>query len=409
MSEEILCLSYDVFSLPTAQHRAGLAGLLVLLDTMQGRKINPLPQVENTEFGVYQFHWTKESLRAVLNEFYDATMEERPSKTKRSGQTALKEEVRKNEKTGKDEKLYYYEQLAPKASFFRALDMHDIWMKLWCNALWQVLRAQPATRKPFDNRQQHQDALEIDKEWQDLAKFQNTIESNGQFLTASLSGCYFIGSQAHNAEKVAFRGRVDENFLLHFWPIVMGVYQPNILMNDGKMEFQGYVLVIPDVLDVEGFKEDYKQAIGQLSSEVAGYRPKDSIISIHHEGGLAYAWHLMKIASAQAQKLQAYEFKVSGVETYHLKREGNNVYMLASDRLKLSKSILEQYERIVQKYTHPIFKRQLIVNLLENDRPWYRGFDNIFSKMSIEHFIGNTTKGFTYNVSQKLDTERSTQ
>ena len=40
-----LTLSYSLFDLPSAQHKAGLAGLLLLIDSLRQRGADPLPDM----------------------------------------------------------------------------------------------------------------------------------------------------------------------------------------------------------------------------------------------------------------------------------------------------------------------------------------------------------------------------
>ncbi len=387
MSQERLSLSYDVYGLPTAQHRAGLAGLLLLCDLLKNEEGVSLPDIDTPEYGTYCFTWTPDSLRCVLNYFYDAGMAEVLVKAKWSGQEPKRIETRKTPE-GKEEKVFIYDQLTPKATFFRKLGMPDVWIRLWFNALWQTLRAVPKTRIPYENRNAAKDALDIIALWKDLGSFQRDF-AMGKFKTVDIPGCFFIGSQAHNAEMIPFKGRLDENLLLHFWPVVMGVYQPEILKLDGSSSFQGYVLVIPDVLDIEIFCEDFKAAIQQLDDAVAGYRPRGSIIAIHHEGALVYGTQLMAMARSRAGQSELYRFSVCGIEAYHLEKRGNNVHMLASDRLEVDKKILQQYDTLRKNMWNPLFKRQCILNLLSN-RPWYKGFERAFSTQSKDLFLGNS-------------------
>ncbi len=407
MSDPTLVLSYDVFSLPTAQHRAGLAGLLVLIDSLKKRDMGPVPEIENPEFGQYRFHWTQESLRTVFNEFYDASMEEIPRNNKRQGQEPKRTEKKINPKKDKEETIYFYDQLTPKFNFLRSFEVPEIWIKLWRDCIWGIFRSRDKERIPYKNRNDGRDAIKIKELWEDLQKVLKN-RNQGKVSSTDVASNLFIGSQSHNAEMIKFKGSQDENLLLHFWPVVMGVYQPEIIDIKGQRKFVGFVLIIPNVIDMEGFVQDYPPYLSQLSSEVAGFRPKKSIISIHNEGGLAYASQLLQITQAKGIKSTPNRFNITGVEVYHIEKKGNNISLLSSDYLKMDQRLLEDYEIIAQKYNNPLFRRQMILNLLDH-KPWFLGFEQIFSTLPSDFFMGNDwiAKSFSMDVSTKFNIERS--
>jgi len=100
MSEERVDLRYDLYSLPTAQHKAGLAGLCVLYETLKKRKIEPLPEIVVTEEEIVTVSLTKASLETLFNDLYDATYEETAQSKKRKDKhnneiPCLREEKRK--------------------------------------------------------------------------------------------------------------------------------------------------------------------------------------------------------------------------------------------------------------------------------------------------------------------------
>ena len=83
MAEEIIALTYDPFVLPTAQHRAGLAGFLVLVDSMRRRKIKVLPEISFQSDGTVTVVLTRNSLASSFNDLYDTATKERESPRKR--------------------------------------------------------------------------------------------------------------------------------------------------------------------------------------------------------------------------------------------------------------------------------------------------------------------------------------
>ncbi len=68
-------ITYDLFDLPTAQHKAGLAGLLLQIESMQSRKL-PAPVFRwDSEQPRTKVHvdFTPETTVALFDDLYDAT------------------------------------------------------------------------------------------------------------------------------------------------------------------------------------------------------------------------------------------------------------------------------------------------------------------------------------------------
>ena len=93
-----------------------------------------------------------------------------------------------------------------------------------------------------------------------------------------LRSTYFIGAQDVNAENVSFKDRARFRFLLHFWPYTAQVYVPAVYNNEGKTPYVGYALAIPDVTNLELFCEELPQVLRARGVELAGYRPKESVV-----------------------------------------------------------------------------------------------------------------------------------
>lgn len=405
-TEKSVELTYDLFSLPTAQHKAGLAGVWLLCESMRRRKLTPLPGIALSADGTVRLTLTEQTLRALFDDLYDAAWEEVESRRKRKDRQKnelppLREETRTepNRKTGKEKeiRLFIYRDIVPKAAFLSAFDMPDLWVQLWRRAVWATLRGKPLSRTPYNERANHKPLNEAKKTWASLLKF-DRARAKGELVVDEVASSLFLGAQAENAEKVPFCGRVDENFLLHFWPAVMRVYVPEVIDNEGASANRGYVIAIPEVTDIEGFVEEYKAMLATLKEDMRRFLPADSIISVPQEGALEY---MLTIAKSRAEKGDI-AYSLAAVEVIHLEKRGDNVHMLSAGRVPLSSSVLESYEAIRGKFRHPQFKSQIILNLLRG-REWYHGFDTIFLKGDKERFIGNRT-AFSRDVRRQLDT-----
>lgn len=404
MSDRTIELIYDPFTLPTAQHRAGLAGLLVLVESLRRRKIKPIPEINTNQDQTISVRITEDSLTVLFNDLYDATMGEAQSSTKRKDKSKrlippLREEKKLDPKTGKEKTVYIYPQVIPRGKFLETFGMPADWLKLWRDAIWGTLRGgSPQTRRPFEQRAKKEVLAETRDTWKVLNRFQQE-RTKDKIYTVSIASSIFIGAQAENAERVPFRGRADEVFLLHFWPVVMGVYVPEIIERDGKTKFSGYVLAIPDVSDHSGFVQDFVETLAQLGTKMAGYRPKEAVVALPQEGGMEYLHHLLGLVQAQADIAN-----VTGVEVFHLEKRGNSIHMLGTDRVPAARHILEQYEAIRDKYFSVLFRRQLILNLIRGEL-WYREFDRVFAKSPKEGFIGPKAHKFSSDVRRRFEVE----
>ncbi len=153
-----ISLSYNLFDLPTAQHKAGLAGLLLLIDSLQQRGLGPLPVVSDFGATSVTLTFSQEALQTVFDDLYDAEVRETVVKQKWKGAPPKREETDEtsDRKTGKTKKskVYVYDTVIPKAAF---LEHHypgdeNGWLKLWRDMLWNTVRGRPTTRIVYEER-----------------------------------------------------------------------------------------------------------------------------------------------------------------------------------------------------------------------------------------------------------------
>ena len=403
MSEKEITLHYDPYHLPTTQHRAGLAGLLILINSMEHRNISPLP-IYTRQNGYYEITFNIKSLVSVFNELYDAKTEERQSRIKYQKQIPKRIEKILDEKTDKEITIYIYDQVVPRVAFLSSMGMPDIWIKLWQDIMWTTIRGRYLTQIPYRERAEGKDVNEAHKLWEQIIKTRKKQEK-GEPPTYGISSSLYIGAQDKNAEQVPFLGRADENLLLHFWPIVMGIYVPEVINDKGETDFgKGYILVIPDIADHEGFCDEYPHSIATMTKELTAYRPRDSVISVPHEGGLEYAYQLLRLAHANFQEKEA-SWYFTGVEIYWLNKKGNNIHILFYGRIEIDRQILSNYKAVRNRYFHPLFRQRIITNILRGS-PWYKEFDQLFSVNKSSLFIGSTGRKFQRDVRERFALDR---
>jgi len=345
MPKDTLSFTYDVYALPSAQHRAGLAGLLILCDLLANENV-PLPVIIRTSPAQYTFTWTPESLESVLNYYYDAELE-----------TVGKEGAKLKAK--------------PKALFFKKMGMPEPWIRLWKDALYRVIK-HPMCLKEYEKRAAGQRV----NGWEALQR-----KKKGE-LTSSL----MIGTMAQNAEQVAFQGDVQDIFLLQFWPLVMAVFCPTTIDREGNTAYQGDVIAIPDVIDTEAFRREFPSLVQRLSVEVSGIRPLNCFVSIPQEGALGYAANFVQ---AQLAASPFYRFSTINVEVYHLNKKGKIVQLLSQARLTIDTELAQEYIHLQKTVKNLILKERWVLNKLAR-RPWYHHFETVFSRYPQDQFVVNS-------------------
>ena len=415
-------LTYDLAELPSAQHKAGLAGLLILIESLKAREQGPLPGIVMDGARNVTVKLTQQSLGVLLDDLYDANKTEAESKTKRKtikGQEKpIKRIVEKEGKTPtgktKIEKWYIYDDFRPKGAFFEFWlqdGSNSLWLKLWREMLWGVLRAQPTTRGEYEKRANDSPVDLTAKLWVSLVKAEKG-RGTGKFKVESIAGSLFVGAQDINAEQVSFVGQVEHNLLLHFWQLSTPIFVPQVVdLKSGKSEYQdtGFVLAIPEVSNLRLFVTDMIDYWKALDPERAGYRPRSALIDLPEEGGLEFLYHLAR----RRMKHLDIGYAISAVELYHLHRKSDSVRMLTAERLLSNARVLAEYESIRGVRANPYYKSLRIRNLLSGN-PWHNGIDATFAHYPWEYFVktdktprlpffGNDVKRYFTRLDQQLN------
>jgi CRISPR-associated protein Cmx8 len=381
-----LTLEYDLFDLPTAQHKAGLGGLLIMIGSMHERKLSPAPEIDLLQPTSVSVRLTRESLGAVFDDLYDADVVEIESRSKWKGKTPkrpIQKDVTHRDGKQTREKRFIYDAVQPKGQFLATLypDGDGVWLKLWRDMLWSVLRGIPKTRGVYEERAAGRRSSLTDKTWDRLCKARDDL-AKGRFLLEGVSSSLFVGAQDVNPERVGFKGRVEHNLLLHFWPIVSMVFAPRTVSVDGGLTDAGYVLAIPEAADIEAFTTEVKDLLRSLEIEAAGFRPRSALIYVPQEGGLEYLYQLSRCRITQKDL----SFSLAAVELYHLQKRGNSIRALSAKRVLPDGGVLSMYEALRTTCRNPLYRSQQIRNLLSGDR-WHEGCDDLFATYPWEFFI----------------------
>jgi len=387
---ETLILEYDLFSLPTAQHKAGLAGLLLHLDSLRHRRISPIPQATVTGTGA-EIEITRDSLQTVFDDLYDAEWSEVESKQKWKDKEPKQIVLREIEDQGKKktEKRFIYDAVEPKGRFIKDLfgDDNDLWVQLWRNMLWNILRVKPLTRTVYEKRANNMPSPLGTEFWNLLYKA-NSLQKKGEILTDSISRAIFVGAEDKNPEKVSFQGPINENLLLHFWTLASLIFVPRANKLERTKEQglkisrqeKGVVFAIPEPLNLKEFLQDFKDVARDLGSAADSFRPKAALVDLAEEGGLEYLYHFAR------RKIQGVDLSLAAVELYYLERVKNSSRQLAAERLLPRQDVLRNYETFRGRYANFLYKSLYLRNLLSG-QPWYQGADAVFSLHPLPLFI----------------------
>ncbi len=396
-NETILELEYSLDNLPSAQHKTGLAGLVLLLETMEEREMAPLPEYKENIDGTWTFQFTRKSFQAVFDELYDGEniIVESPSKWSGASPIEIREkEVEKNGKK-KTEKVFVYEITVPKGSFFKGLFSEgpegEKRLKLWRDALWSTYKGKPASRGVYSERVQNNPCPFVEKLWSSLIRKKGGIED--------LKGSLLLGAEGFNAEGIPFKGLLHENVLLHFTPIACALFVVrNFMVKKGNRDNKGtysvewdengYVFVMPEITKIKPYLEKLREWFqNNPEEETKSFRPSSSIIDLPEESGLEF----LSAISGRRLETEGVFDEVEGVEYYHMTKKGNSVKLLSSSRIPVSVPILNEYNSIVsaggrKKPLNFLYKTLRIRNLL-NDTPWYVGMENILETYPSEFLI----------------------
>ena len=208
-----ITVAWSLAELPSPQHRAGLAGLVMLVEFT--RRF-PLPDgaiLEPVHCDEVRFNLrlNQAGLCALFDCVYGASLEERaypkPWDNKPPKRSEVRQETGKNKKT-KEATVYIYELVRPHGGplvDWSPTDDNGLCIKLWRNWLFDVVRVQPATKYPYDYRAgaRSQKTPETADAWNMLRKEK----------TRGLANHWMLGSMDINTELVPFEDQGRQFFL----------------------------------------------------------------------------------------------------------------------------------------------------------------------------------------------------
>ena len=206
-------------------------------------------------------------------------------------------------------------------------------------------------REPYECRAESRAATDGAEAWDELA--------HGPMASVPLPSTYYLGAQATTAENVAFRDVARMRVLLHFWPFAVPIYVPAVVDRDGSRDFVGYALVVPDIVDLEGFVADWAQVARERGTDPSGYRPRDAVVDVAAEAGLDLARRAFAVV-ARREGVAATQPWLNAVDVFHIEKEGNNVRVRGVSRLDLRRERVDEYARVRHAYWSAEFRRRRV-------------------------------------------------
>lgn len=406
---DVLTLDYQLAELPSSQHRAGLAGLVLVVQWLERQpefkqkiEAGAICKLTPPDDKGITLELNQAGLAALFDEIYDASTEEQERKNKKKEVIPpLREEEREEtDAKGKQKtkKVYIYSIVVPRGSFLAdpSYDQssdgkNGCWIKLWRDMVWNILRGVPATRKPFEARAEGETTDDAAKVWKQLVQPSE--------YTVDLPSTYFLGAQSNNAENIPFKDRGRLQFLLHFWLFAAQIYVPAVMNNKGQRDFVGYAIAIPDVANLKRFCGRLPKILKERSIELSDDRPRDCIVDLAVESALDMMKRL-RDRLAQAAGEQATASTVFGIDVIHTEKQGNNVRLLSMNRLNPEEAMIDKYAQIRDNFWSPLFRKQCLLNLV-NHSPWYSGFDALLCTLPYKRSIENDY--FRRDVRKKIE------
>ena len=420
-SDKSVLVPWSLPDLPTAQHKAGLAGLLVYVRKMPHfiRDSNvAFPVIESSSAVELSIRFTQASLTTLMDSVYEGEKHLKESRTKwkeRVPSGGQRERNPDREKTvmveengqKREVKVFLYEVDRPKAeliSYWLGGNGENPWVVLWRDAVRRVLRAGGGTEKIYAFTAQGKSPTKKSGDLKELWSGLVAAARNRRGTVKAVPTSMFIGAEEKSAERVEFKGEVRHNLLLHFWPFVSPVFVPRVLQREKgqwKPQYLGFVMVVPEVGDLTEFAsviDAHWRSLQGSGGNGSGRRPWQSLIDTAVEGGLAF---LHSLAIDRLKEMDDGDFfdAVPQVELYHLEKRHNNIRMLAAQSVRPSAGMLRKFDRImVQSRLNFMFKRLLLHNLLD-ELPWHvRAVETLFTRFPVELFIrSDKSPGFSQN------------
>ena len=398
-NKNLVTLKYVLSQLPSSQHRAGLAGLILMIWWLQEQpEFKSLVDAElkiadlDTDTVTVQFNLA--GFTALMKSHFSAAFEERERQKKRTNSKqkyrTIKRQVR-DPKTNKTKltTFYIYTDIVPQGDLVRSFKPANsnnlLWTKLWQEVTWNILRPRDKQRLPFKAIANSTEPSEIEKTWNLLQDKPNS--------KVSLSSTYMLGAQAKNNEGVPFTDVAKYQFLLNFWSYVARIYLPLRIDTKGKAKLHGYAIAIPDVRNLAAFCQHFPSILRQRNTKELWDKPRSAIVHNLEEAGLDSLDSIHTYLSQLKSGLNIDKL-LFGVDVFHIVKPQNKPQskpqILSIQRYPPNSNAIAEFTQLQDKLYNPLFRQQYWQNLIR-DRPRIEGFYTLLRDLPTTETIKNNS------------------
>ena len=378
---DLVTLEYQSSQLPSSQHRAGLAGLILKIQWLQKQpefkqSADAVCKIVDLDGCKVTLQFNHAGLTSLLKSHYSASFEERESRKIRAKGTqnfrTIQREVY-NAETDKTEltTFYLYQDLVPQGWLVQSFEPpesdNQVWTKLWQETIWRVLRPRDLQRLPFKAMVSGNNPPEIEKIWKFLL-----YKPDGRI---ALSSTHMLGIQAKNNEGQKNYDLAKFYFLLNFWTYTSQVYLPITINFKDELRLNGYAIVIPDVRNLEDFCTYFPLILQQRDTKEIRGKPHSSIVHNSIEAGLKSMGLIHTYLSKITPKRDLSDL-LFGVDVFHIVRKKDEPQIRSIQRYSPNLDAIEEFTQLQEKIFDRIFCLQYWQNLIY-DRPRITGFDSI--------------------------------
>lgn len=352
---DALRLEYDLYSLPTAQHRAGLAGLVLQIKAMDPRKAPIIASVDPHSVTVT---FSKRSMVDLFDDLYNAAKVEaefdKPRKDSEKRTIPPKRTIERDvEVKGKKKQVtkYIYEVIEPKCSLMarRVSKSHPL-LRLLRDQIKLVIRTVAKAREVYTLRAETGSSGIGETLWGQIAKCK----------VEKISGSYRLGVEGTTAEGSAFREDARLLLLLHFWPVVSLPYVPNSFKVEEKQlkyQYKGIATAVPEVAELDAFCDIFPRLLDDLGSDetLAGYRPRNMVIDCPEQAGLDMFSRVCALTAGRASTTEIGNC-VSGIEVWWIEKIDKSVRIHLARRIDGRPELARKYDLIKRSYRNRLFR-----------------------------------------------------
>ena len=289
-------MPWSLPDLPTAQHKAGLAGLFVYISKMpefihEWADSQLFPTVQSVSALELSVRFTQASLTTLMDSVY-AGEEHLVEVPKQKWQRAdMPDERKKQDGRGemasseKSEGISVYEVVRPKAeliAYWRGGDGEDSVGRLVARGCARGSCARAVTRRRYTNLRLKRESPteksgDLNELWSGLVAAARESPGGGQGLCRPPCSS---ARKRKSAERVDFKGEVHHNLLLHFLgrSCLRFIVPREVQRKSRKWVTSdcGFVMAVPEVAHLTDFREASLMNIG------AGYRDPMTIVPTAH-------------------------------------------------------------------------------------------------------------------------------